>query len=318
MPNKLTQDEFIARSKIIHNNFYDYSLVKYTGCNIKVKIVCPKHGIFEQIANAHIRGGNCRKCGYDSKDLKLKTNDIDFIIQSNKVHNNKYNYSLMQYKNTSIPIKIICPIHGVFSKKPQNHLHGSGCKKCYCEYNRERFKKSREDFIKQSMVIHGNLYNYDKFIYTNGKTNGIIVCSKHGDFLQSPNSHINSKCGCPKCKVSKGEKIIYDYLKLQGYLFDQQKTFEGCKGKKRLLPFDFYLSNYNIAIEYQGEQHFKPIKGWGGDKTFERIKYNDNIKKEYCKKNNIYLIEMPYYEKDPINFLERCVTHHLSNKKARE
>jgi len=83
-----------------------------------------------------------------------------------------------------------------------------------------------------------------------------------------------------------------------------------------MLPFDFYLSNYNIAIEYQGEQHFNPIKGWGGNKTLERIQHNDKIKKEYCKKNNIYLIEIPYYEKDPIDFLERCVTHHLSNKKG--
>jgi hypothetical protein len=104
-------------------------------------------------------------------------------------------------------------------------------------------------------------------------------------------------------------------LKSQGINFKPQKTFEDCKGEVRALPFDFYLSNFNIAIEYQGIQHYQLIPYWG-QKTFDKTKKYDLIKKEYCKKNNIYLIEIPYFEKDPIGFLERCVTHHLSNNRG--
>jgi hypothetical protein len=64
---------------------------------------------------------------------------------------------------------------------------------------------------------------------------------------------------------------------------------ENCKDKQKL-PFDFYLPNYNICIEFNGEQHYKPIKWFGGEKTLEGIKKRDKIKMEYCQNNNIPLI----------------------------
>jgi hypothetical protein len=89
-----TTDDFIKKSKIIHNDKYDYSLVDYTGNKNRIKIICKKHGIFEQVANYHLSGGGCSICG--GKNSKT-TND--FIECSNLIHNNHYDYSLVDYKN---------------------------------------------------------------------------------------------------------------------------------------------------------------------------------------------------------------------------
>jgi len=113
-------------------------------------------------------------------------------------------------------------------------------------------------------------------------------------FPQIPANHLKG-VGCPKCQNSKGENSIEKHLKENNIQFENQKTFSDCK-HILLLPFDFYLPKHNICIEYDGEQHHKSIKHFGGDKKFQRTKYNDKIKTEYCKQNNIQLIRIPYTE----------------------
>ena len=101
-------------------------------------------------------------------------------------------------------------------------------------------------------------------------------------------------CGCRH--QSKWEMFIRDYLTHLNITFHQQKRFNDCKNKKETdtLPFDFYLPDYNICIEYDGEHHVHPIEIWGGYEKFLLCKENDNIKNEYCKNNNITLIRLPY------------------------
>ena len=103
------------------------------------------------------------------------------------------------------------------------------------------------------------------------------------------------RCGCPFCKESKGEKIIKNFLIDNNISFEQQKKFDDCKYKLKL-PFDFYLSELNICIEYDGLQHYKCIKIFGGEKNFNLIKKRDEIKNDYCEKNNINLIRIKYNE----------------------
>ena len=121
---RLAQDKIIKRFKKIHGNKYDYSLVEYKNIDIKVKIICPIHGIFEQSPYEHLKGGNCPYCYGLYKTTK------QFIEEANKVHNNRYDYSLTEYKKAKIKVKIICPIHGVFEQIPNNHLSGQGCPDC--------------------------------------------------------------------------------------------------------------------------------------------------------------------------------------------
>lgn len=108
--------------------------------------------------------------------------------------------------------------------------------------------------------------------------------------------------GCGVCNESKGERIIKDSLTNENILFERQKTFIGCK-YKRVLPFDFYLKDYNICIEFDGLQHYKPISTWGGEKNFKYVKKRDKIKNEYCKHNGIKLYRIKYNDniKDKMN-----------------
>lgn len=101
-------------------------------------------------------------------------------------------------------------------------------------------------------------------------------------------------CGCRH--QSKWEIFIGDYLTSLNVIFQPQKRFNDCRNKKQsdTLPFDFYLSDYNICIEYDGEHHFHPIEIWGGYDKFLIYKENDNIKNEYCKNHNITLLRLPY------------------------
>ena len=126
---KLTKDIFIQQSKIIHNNKYNYSLVtEFTRKSLKVKIICPVHGVFEQTPRIHLeQQSECPKCAVSKKYLTT----AEFIERSNLCHNNKYDYSLVKYISEYIKVKIICPVHGVFEQTPTNHLHqGANCPKC--------------------------------------------------------------------------------------------------------------------------------------------------------------------------------------------
>jgi len=282
----LTNEIFIKRSNIIHNNKYDYSLVEYKNNKTKVKIICPIHGEFEQQPSKHLGGGGCRKCSILYKTLSLS----EFIKKSKEMHGDKYDYSLVEYKNSQIKVKIICPIHGIFNQTPNSHLYGKGCKIC-TGLN----KLTSNEFIKKSKKIHGDKYDYSLVKYRNGQSKVKIICPKHGEFNQIANNHTSKKYGCPICKESKGETIITQYLDNLNIKYHKQKIFDKCKNKN-FLPFDFYLPEHNVCIEYDGLQHYEPIEFFGGIDSLKKYQKNDKIKNEYCKKNNIHLIRIKYDE----------------------
>ena len=129
--NKLkTIEQFIIDAKSIHENKYDYSLVDYKHSHTKVKIVCPTHGEFEQSPNDHLSGKGCPKCKGDKSRILNQSNTEEFLTKANLIHGAKFDYSLVDYKNARIKVKIICPIHGVFEQTPNNHLSRRGCPKC--------------------------------------------------------------------------------------------------------------------------------------------------------------------------------------------
>lgn len=113
--------------------------------------------------------------------------------------------------------------------------------------------------------------------------------------------HHTLSCGCRH--QSKWEMFIGDYLSSLNVVFQPQKRFPDCKNRKQtdMLPFDFYLPDYNVCIEYDGEHHYRPLEMWGGYEKFLTNQDNDNIKNEYCKNNNIKLLRLPYtYSKNDI------------------
>jgi hypothetical protein len=152
-----------------------------------------------------------------------------------------------------------------------------------------------EEFIKKSIKIHGNKYNYDNVNYVNNKKKISIICNKHGEFKQTPEIHLKGS-GCPKCMESKGEKIIREWLEQNNIDFVYQKTFSDCRGKRNPLPFDFYFPNNNLLIEYDGIQHYKPVRLFNGENGFKETKNNDKIKNEFAQNNNIQLLRISYMD----------------------
>ena len=288
---KITIEQFIERAKLTHGNKYDYSKVEYINARTNVCIICPIHGEFWQSPYNHLKGRGCQKCGYDLIKNKLTNTLNHFIEKSKEIHGDKYDYSKVEYVNNCKKVCIICPIHGEFWQSPKSHLNGRGCQKCG-EIKREKSKwLTTEKFIEKAKKIHGNKYDYSKVKYIDSKTKVCIICSKHGEFWMTPSNHLNYQ-GCKKCKNSIMENKIVNILNENNIQFEQQKRFEWL-GRQSL---DFYIPEYNIAIECQGEQHFKSVDYWGGENAYNKRKKLDLKKKNLCKINNINLYYVLYNE----------------------
>ena len=308
MPRKKTTEEFIIEANLVHNNVYDYTNSIYIGSHNKINILCEKYGMFEQIASNHIN--NKRGCSKCNGGVKNTLNS--FINQSNKIHNNMYNYNLIEYVNNYTPIKIICEKHNIFEQLPLNHLKGKGCPKCGLIKMKKTKAKTLTNFIKDSNKIHNDKYDYSKSVYFNNHTKLEIICEKHGSFKQTPNIHIDNKSGCPKCSSSKGEEKVRYYLNENNIEFVEQKTFNKLKSNKNYkLKFDFYLPKYNICVEYDGKQHFKIIEHFGGRSTFMKLKHRDKLKNKYCLNNNIKLIRIPYTD---FNNIENIILNQIKSE----
>ncbi len=193
MSKKLTTEEFIEKAIAVHVDRYDYSLVDYGGNQIKIKIVCKKHGIFEQRPADHLFGQGCDVCGGTHK---LTTEQ--FIEMAITVHGDKYDYSLVEYVNNSTKIKIICKMHGVFEQNPADHLSNRGCYLCGKRTCGDKLKHTKDLIIDKFINIHGYRFDYSLVEYININTKVKIICKEHGIFEQSPSTHINGN-GCAKC-----------------------------------------------------------------------------------------------------------------------
>jgi very-short-patch-repair endonuclease len=287
---KVNTQSFVKNAIFVHGNRYDYSKVEYKSAKEKVCIICPEHGEFWQTPANHLSGQGCPICA-DLSRIKCKSlTKEEFIEKARNVHGDKYDYSKVEYKNYTTKVCIICPEHGEFWQKPNNHLSGYGCKKCANKMLSQTKRSSKEEFIEKARKVHNDKYDYSKVDYINGKTKVCIICPKHGEFWQTPNKHLCGE-GCPGCKETKLEKEVRMLLEEHGINFVYDKTQKWLP-KQRL---DFYLPDYNTAIECQGIQHFEPVDftSSGYDeavKTFLKTKKSDLLKKKRCVENNIKLL----------------------------
>lgn len=278
--NKWTNEEWIEEVSKRHSNKYDYSKTIYTKAKEKVVVICHKkdecgieHGEFLIRAGNHMAGIGCPKCAG-----KYHYTTEEWIRKANMVHNNKYQYNKTIYKQGSSKLIITCPIHGDFEQAASSHLMGCGCPAC-----NGGVVSNKETFIKRANIKHNNKYNYDKFKYVNFKTKGIIICPRHGEFEQTPDTHINRGHGCPKCKNSFLEQTLVNLFDKHNikYIYQYHMTEDS-----NSLKADFYLNDYEIIIECQGEQHFVPTNFGNKNVTEDEVlqKYNDLIlrdKKKY-------------------------------------
>lgn len=299
-----TTEKFIEEARSIHGNFYDYSLTNYKNSKTDVKIICKLHGEFLQNPHHHLNGHGCSKCA----GCKPLTKQV-FVQRANEIHMNKYNYNFLEYTSLNNKVDILCSVHGLFSQNALNHLHGAGCPSCSGS-----IKHTTESFIEKCKFTHGERYDYSCVDYKNNKENIKIICKEHGAFLQRPIHHSRGS-GCPKCKSSRGEKIIRNILENNNIKFTEQKKFSTCKNIKEL-PFDFYLDDLDVLIEYQGEHHFEPkskTRMFGASNTrgaYLKVKHSDQIKSTWCQNNNKKLLAINYEDIDKIEeiFIEEILS----------
>ena len=229
-----------------------------------------------------------------AKKLNLKFDPLtqdeknkEFIIKAIKVHGNKYDYSKTNYISMRKKIIITCPTHGDFIQIASSHIiHKQNCPIC------AKTKLTTEILINRFNEIHGDKYDYSLSKYTSNMCHIDIICKTHGVFNQRYDSHLKGY-GCNKCLTSVGENKILKFLEKHDIKYIRQKTFDNCKYKK-LLPFDFYLPEFNICIEFNGLQHYESIDYWGGLKGLEIRNIRDKIKIEYCQTNSIKLLIIKY------------------------
>lgn len=305
-------DNFIKEAKKIHgNDKYDYSNVEYVNNHTPVIITCLNHGDFHQTPSHHLRGQGCPQCAKEKIKEKLSSCTDNFIEKAKNIsiHKNKhYIYSETVYIDNKTPVCIICPKHGRFWQKPNNHLSGCGCPKCANEERREKNVSCTAEFIKKAKEKHKNeSYDYSKVKYINAHTKVCIICSKHGEFWQTPYNHLNGQ-GCPKCNLSHLEQETETLLKSYNIKYENQKKFDwliGYNGGR--MSLDFYLPDYNAAIECQGIQHYETHGIYDDNVVNETIK-RDLWKMQLCESCGVKLFYVKYNE----NIKERI--HNLLEK----
>ncbi|MTK12107.1 MAG: DUF2726 domain-containing protein [Clostridiaceae bacterium] len=238
----------------------------------------------------------CNDCGKKVRVEKRTKTQEQFCKEVYKTVKDEYEIA-GKYINANTKIKFKHSICGSeFLMFPNDFLRGQRCPNCYGTPLKtiEQYKKDVFKLYKDEYSILGEY-----------KGNKIKIQTKHNKcghvWNITPNALLRGY-GCPKCASSKGEARIREYLVMSGITFIEQYRVSGCKDELPL-PFDFavFKSNkLNALIEYQGEQHYKPMRFRNADKKFEKTMLHDKIKEDYCKENNIKLIKIPYTENDKI------------------
>lgn len=299
MRNKITEE----RIKCKFGDIYDYSKLNYIDINSKITIICPEHGEFQIFPRNYLKSKvGCPKCAHKIKGMtKIKKNSKVFVIKAKDVHKNKYDYSKVEYKGAHNKVCIICPEHGEFWQTPSAHLYGQGCPICAKIKAKESQIKNTDWFLKQAKIVHGDRYDYSKSNYKGSFEKIEIICPVHGSFWQTSASHL-SGCGCPKCK-NKSQYELFTRLKC--VFFKELIEYEASPKWLNGQFFDIYFPKYNIAIEYNGIQHYEPRDQFGGINEYHKTIERDRLKIQKCKDNNckLFILKYDYCQKDFIKLI---------------
>jgi len=253
-----SQEDFLARAYFHHQGKYDYSKTVYTRSQEPVTITCPKHGDFEQLANSHMIGMGCSKCGSEARGESLRLTAEEFITKAKAVHGDTYDYSLVDYKLAKDQIKIVCPIHGIFKQAAFGHLYG-GCVQCANERTGLALRRTTEDFISDAMEVHDDLYDYSETEYSTALDKVTIICPTHGAFYQTPRIHIKGSM-CPKCSYGKGVGTYDEFY------FERHPEEKDSACKFYYVKFTKHGKvRYKVGLDSNNKRWGKMYRGWSID-----------------------------------------------------
>ena len=296
-PTRIEKDSLINRLSLIHNNKYQYLIdTDIVGSTDKIKLIDNISGdVFLYRVDRHLLGMSPNKVTLNR-----------FKIKSSEKHNNKYDYSLVKEISGSKDIvDIICPEHGIFKQTVSNHMNsGDKCPEC------AGIRRWDTDIlISEFNKIHFGIYGYSLVKYESAYKKVKIICKKHGIFNQGIHHHLKGQ-GCKSCSSNSiGEEYVKLHLEQMKIKYIHQHGFDTCRYINKL-NFDFYLPDYNTCIEFDGIQHFKPVKDFGGEKGFIDGQRRDECKNKWCVENNVRLIRIKY---DQISKISEILNSELSH-----
>lgn len=299
---KLTTEDFKNRSILKHDGKYTYPNAVYVDRRTEICITCPVHGDFWQDAGSHMYGRGCPKCGDSRKGGKLSYSN-QLIDEKLKDKNFQRIGNLV---NGSTPLLWKCKISTCefeWKTSPRNIFNrNSGCPKCsgkarITDEDIDEILASENRKIKRiGNKIDGMSSKIEWFC---------LVCEK--PFKAAPSHIIYMKTGCTRCKLSHGEIKIENFLEEHNIEFDKQKRFKECR-RILPLPFDFYLPELNVCIEFDGEHHHGPYRFLKNikskeesEKMYELQKIKDEIKDKFCHDNGIELIRIHCHDSNNID-----------------
>lgn len=280
---------------------YIFKDILYKDKKCYVDFICSSHSNKgkQTISFGNFKKSKCPCCYCNGTNRTTE----DFIhIINDKFHNNIEILS----KYTGAKNRVICRcVKHDYSWQPfaYNLLSGCGCPICGNEQIGLKRRLSYEEKYNKLTELHPEI-NILKMSNTT-KDKVTCQCKKCNYVWKATYANLTNPLlltGCPACNESKGEKKIGQILDSLNILYIPQYTFEDCKDVKPL-PFDFYLSDYNTVIEYDGEFHFiekYDDERFSAKERLNYIKYHDDIKTLYCINNSINLIRIPYWDYDKI------------------
>lgn len=286
---KKTHEEYVEELKNINPNIEVIDM--YVDYKTPILHRCKIHNIEWYINPANtLNGKSCQLCKGDKIKNSKRMSDDEYIKRLSVA--NPYVEIVGQYVNANTPVMHRCKIHNItWMIRPADALKGKGCQKCHIERFSKSKSKTHAEYVAELETKNTNIEVIGT--YVKAKTPITHRCKICGNQWDASPDNILHGAGCPVCNISHGEKEIFDYLSKMNIYFIPQYTFNDCRNKK-LLPFDFYLPEYNLCIEYDGIQHFEPIEYFGGSDSFERRQYNDTVKNNYCLLHNILLLRIRY------------------------
>lgn len=228
---RLTTQRFINRSRRAHGDRYDYSLAEYVNNRNPVTIFCGDHGRFQQRPETHMAGGGCPRCADRESGLARTGTTAAFLVAAAEVHGDRYRYTEVRYVNSETKVTIICAEHGPFEQLPGSHLRGVGCPTCGTVQRAQRLTSSTEEFVLKARAVRGEAYDYSRVEYVKARLKVTIGCPAHGDFQQTPNSHLSGG-GCPSCaqetitraQTDTAESFIKKALHVHGERYDYSQV----------------------------------------------------------------------------------------------
>ena len=310
-----TRDKFMVKIKDLPSG----SQIKYPiTCDICNKIFYSSNNVLNRSKNINLH--TCNNCKLVKSVKTRMAEKLDIQWDKLKIVCNNKGYKLIStidsYSGVRGQIYYECPIHGKQHSSYNNLISGHGCYKCAKEYTANLQRNSSHKIINYINSINNNqLLNPEEYV-KGDKINLKILCGLCGEntFITS---FTNYRLGCNRCEfcrksMSAAELTIKRVLEKYNIKYKQEKTFPDCKDKK-VLPFDFYLYDYNKCIEFDGEQHYNmnydiTMKTPNPEEAFATRKKHDQIKTDYCNNHNIGLLRIPYYKE---NHIEEIITEDL-------